>query len=134
MIWQSQPALASCWKQMYFGLEQAPLQQAGDGHGSIFCKGLCSWQSSLCHRTLPCAPLACVPVRLQCFEARGGEEELHEEEEVEGWRAYSLLPPHLPLHKTPLPRRVKRHFINTITKLLGSIPRGRWIAQQKQID
>lgn len=66
------------------------------------------------------------------------------------WRAYSgaggfvirssgvcyfhPLPPHLPLHKTPLPRRVKGHFLNTITKLLGSIPRGRWIAQQKQID
>jgi len=32
------------------------------------------------------------------------------------------LPPHLPLHKTSLPRRVKGHFINTITKLLGSIP------------
>lgn len=44
------------------------------------------------------------------------------------------LPPHLPLHKTTLPRRVKGHFLNTITKLLGSIPRGRWIAQQKQID
>lgn len=66
MIGQSQPALVNCWKQMYFGSEQAPLQQAGDGHHSIFCKWLCSWQSSLCRRTLPCAP-----PHLQCFEAGG---------------------------------------------------------------
>lgn len=89
-IWHSQPALASCWKQMYFGLEQAPLQQAGDGHHSVFCKWLCSWKPSLCHRTLPCAPAVWVPARLQRFEAGGGEEGLHEEEETE-WRAGGLV-------------------------------------------
>ena len=88
-IWQSQPALANCWKQMYFSLEQAPPQQAGDGHHSIFCKWLCSWQSSLHHHTLPCAPPACVPVCLWCFEAGRDEEGLHEEEKMESWRACS---------------------------------------------
>lgn len=88
-IWHSQPALASCWKQMYFILEQAPLQQAGDGHRSVFCKWLCSWQPSLCHRTLPCAPAAWVPAHFQRFEAGEDEEGLHGEEETEGWRTRS---------------------------------------------
>ena len=69
---------------MYSSLEQAPLQQAGDGHCSIFCNRLCSWQSSLRHHKLPCAPPACVPVCLQRFEAGGDEEGLLKEEEVEG--------------------------------------------------
>lgn len=46
MIWQPQPAEASSWVQKHFSLEQALLQQARDGHHSIFCEQLCSRQAS----------------------------------------------------------------------------------------
>lgn len=143
MIWQLQLSLASCWKQMHFSLEQGWRWDTAPFSANGFAPG--SHPSAIAH--CPGLPWR---VCLQGFEAEADEEGLHKEEERYSWRARSgcqglchqeqwsvLFPPlapHLPLHKTPLPRRVKGHFINTITKLLGSIPRGRWIAQQKQTD
>lgn len=86
MTWHSHPALAKHWKQMYFSLEHAPLQKAGDGHLSVFHRGVWYWQPFLCHHTLPCAPQGWGPAHLRCFKAGEDEERLHVEEEVEGLR------------------------------------------------
>lgn len=74
---------------MYFSLEQALLQQAGDEHRSIFCKWLCSWQSSLCHcNTSVYSPGLCT-CSSSVLWSQGDEKGLHEEEGMEGWRSWS---------------------------------------------
>lgn len=131
MIWQPQPAEASSWIQKHFSLEQALLQQAQDGHHSIFCEQLCSRQASSHTCRLHGHPSAAYLFLSNAWKLgdhwRGCKEDGGKGCRARMGFATSISTPHLPLCNSPhtLPTGVRGHFINTIMNLLGSISGGR---------